>query len=81
MTVQRPLGPLTQDFEGDWAVFRLFQAATVRARGGTLYEVTWRFRDGPHSVSAKYEMRTTTESSPLADPASFLRFSLPGRAN
>ncbi len=81
VTVQRQLGPLTQEFEGDWAVFRLFQAATVRPRGGTLYDVAWTFRDGPHSVTARYEMRTTSENSPLANPASALRFSLPRSAN
>jgi type VI secretion system protein ImpL len=81
VTVQRQLGPLTTEYEGDWAVFRLFQDATVRPRGGTLYDVTWTFRDGPHAVTAQYEMRTTTEATPLANPASFLRFSLPRTAN
>ena len=81
VTVQRQLGPLTTEYEGDWAVFRLFQDATVRPRGGTLYDVTWTFRDGPHAVTAQYEMRTTSEETPLANPASFLRFSLPRSAN
>ena len=81
VTVQRQLGPLTQDFEGDWAVFRLMEAASIRPRGGTAYDVSWSFRDGPHTVTVRYEMRTTSENSPLANPSGVLRFSLPRSAN
>ena len=81
VTVQRQLGPLTQDFEGDWAVFRLMEAASIRQRGGTAYDVSWSFRDGPHTVTVRYEMRTTSENSPLANPSGVLRFSLPRSAN
>ena len=80
VTVQREAGPLTREFEGDWAVFRLLQSATIRARGGTLYDVRWSFREGPHTVTAQYEMRTTSASSPLANPRSFFQFSLPRAA-
>ena len=81
VTVQRQLGPLTQDFEGDWAAFRLMEAASIRPRGGTAYDVSWSFRDGPHTVTVRYEMRTTSENSPLANPSGVLRFSLPRSAN
>ena len=80
VTIQRRDGPLTREYEGDWAIFRLLQNATIRARGGTLYDVRWSFREGPHTVTAQYEMRTTSETSPLADPPSFFQFSLPRSA-
>ncbi|MEO0558137.1 MAG: type VI secretion system membrane subunit TssM [Bacteroidota bacterium] len=81
VTIQRQGGPLTREYEGDWAVFRLMQNATIRSRGGTLYDVRWSFREGPHTVTAQYEMRTTSEDSPLANPRAFFQFSLPRSAN
>ena len=80
VTIQRRDGPLTREVEGDWALFRLLQSATIRARGGTLYDVRWSFREGPHTVTAQYEMRTTSGDSPLANPRSFFQFSLPRSA-
>lgn len=81
VTVQRQGGPLSMEFEGDWALFRLMQAANVRPRGGTVFDVQWTFRDGGNSVTANYEMRTTSEDSPLANPRAFFQFSLPRSAN
>ena len=80
VTIQRRDGPLTREYEGDWAIFRLLQSATIRARGGTLYDVKWSFTEGSHTVTAQYEMRTTSEDSPLANPRSFFQFSLPRSA-
>ncbi|WP_412068632.1 type VI secretion system membrane subunit TssM [Rubrivirga sp. IMCC43871] len=77
VTVQRAGGPLTIDAEGDWALFRLLQQATIRPQGGTLYDVSWSFSEGPHSVTVRYEMRTSSENSPLANVAQFFQFSLP----
>ena len=57
------------------------EAASIRQRGGTAYDVSWSFRDGPHTVTVRYEMRTTSENSPLANPSGVLRFSLPRSAN
>ncbi len=81
ITVQRTGGPLSKEFEGDWAVFRLMDAATVRPRGGTVYDVRWSFREGQNTVTANYEMRTTSENSPLANPSAFFQFALPRSAD
>jgi type VI secretion system protein ImpL len=80
VTVQRREGTLSNEFEGDWAVFRLFQSATVRSRGGTSYDVSWTFRDGPNAVTARYELITTSSETPLANPRGFFQFSLPRSA-
>ncbi|MGB3543053.1 type VI secretion system membrane subunit TssM [Rubrivirga sp.] len=79
VTVQRSGGPLSKEFEGDWAVFRLMDAATIRG-SGTVYDVQWSFREGQNTVTAVYEMRTTSENSPLANPSSALQFTLPRSA-
>ena len=79
VTVQRQEGTLSNEFEGDWAVFRLLQSASVRSRGGTSYDVSWTFRDGPNAVTAQYEMITTSSETPLANPRAFFQFSLPSR--
>ena len=79
VTVQRSGGPLSKEFEGDWAVFRLMDAATVRG-SGTVYDVQWSFREGGNAVTAVYEMRTTSENSPLANPSATLQFTLPRSA-
>ena len=79
VTVQRREGTLTNEYEGDWAVFRLFQSASVRPRGGTSYDVSWTFRDGPNAVTAQYELITTSSDTPLANPRAFFQFSLPSR--
>ncbi|GAB5537539.1 MAG: type VI secretion system membrane subunit TssM [Rubricoccaceae bacterium] len=81
IALQRQGGSLDLRREGDWALFRLLQSATIRPRGGTLYDVRWSFNDGPHTVTAEYEMRTTSEDSPLANPRAFFQFSLPRSAN
>ena len=79
VTVQRRDGTLSDETEGDWALFRLFQHAAVRSRGGTNYDVAWTFRDGSNAVTATYEMITTTADTPLANPRAFFQFSLPAR--
>jgi type VI secretion system protein ImpL len=80
VTVQRRDGALSREFDGDWAVFRLFQSASVRPIGGTRYNVAWTFRDGANSVTVRYELSTTAADSPLADPRGFFQFSLPRSA-
>jgi len=80
VTIQRRDGTLTTEVEGDWAVFRLMQAASVRSQGGTRYDVGWSFRDAGHTVTARYEMITTAENTPLANPRAFFQFSLPRAA-
>ena len=79
VTVQRREGTLGNEYEGDWAVFRLFQSANVRSTGGTNYDVSWSYRDGQNTVSAQYELITTSSETPLANPRAFFQFSLPSR--
>ncbi len=80
VTVQRRDGALSREFEGDWAVFRLLQAANVRSRGGTRYDVQWSFTEDGNTVTANYEMITTSADSPLANPRAFFQFALPRSA-
>ncbi|HET6568056.1 MAG TPA: type VI secretion system membrane subunit TssM [Rhodothermales bacterium] len=66
------------DFSGDWAWFRMLQAATVHRRSSTEYELNWPF---PNGVTARYNLRTRSSVNPFNDVSAFFAFRLPASLN
>lgn len=67
----------SKEYAGDWAVFRMLQAARVRKTGANTYDVAWPFRGEGYTLTTRYSLRTSTSSEVLTDPAGFFRVRFP----
>ncbi len=67
-------GPASVEFEGDWALFRMLQAANTQRDAATEYHLEWPF---PNGVTVQYSLRTRSTSNPFANARAFFNFDLP----
>jgi type VI secretion system protein ImpL len=67
-----------KQYNGDWALFRLLDDATVRRVAQTQYELRWPFRQpGSYALTAQYTLRAKSASAPFGNPAQFFTFDPP----
>ena len=63
-------------YEGDWSVFRMLDAAQVDARSSTEYVLRWPMSRG---VTARVNLRSRSAANPFGDVGRFFRFRPPAR--
>jgi type VI secretion system protein ImpL len=65
-------------FGGDWALFRLLDAATVLRKTSSQYEVRWTFEQpGQYTITAMYELKAERATDLFHDSRNFFRFTPP----
>ena len=80
LTQDGTLGPMR--YEGDWALFRMLQAARITPRSGAAYEVQWSFRPAAgYQVTPRFYLSTQSASNPFRDPRTFFSFRPPTSLN
>lgn len=69
-------------FDGDWAIFRLLQDASISRSSSTEYAARWVFRqEGQYALTVRYDLRARSAVGPFADPGGFFRFTCPAGLN
>ena len=80
LTQDGTLGP--RRYEGDWALFRMLQAARIAPRSEATYEVQWTFRPAAgYQVTPRFFLSTQSASNPFRDPRGFFSFQPPASLN
>jgi type VI secretion system protein ImpL len=72
--VETRTGPVTRDFSGDWAFFRMLQDAQVQRVSQTEYDLRWPLEDG---LTVRYQLRTRSSNNPFGDLRGFFRLECP----
>ncbi|MFC1851282.1 type VI secretion system membrane subunit TssM [candidate division CSSED10-310 bacterium] len=74
--------PVAKQFSGDWAWFRLLQAAQIRSEGASEYRLQWLFTyENKYKIEVKYRLYAKSRYNPFNDTKTFFHFSCPNSLN